>query len=120
MIGRCQAPQRADQSRGKIAGDWRWDIYGQYSRSKGEYSFTQILLDAVNTQNFKTRSCIGTFTPISNRPCTVVRALRWDTRTSGLVMGLRQATPHPEVLFTSSQHACYQRHDRVQLARDDH
>lgn len=32
-------------------------------------------------------------------------------------MGLRQATPHPEVLFTSSQHACHQRHDRVQLER---
>ena len=30
-------------------------------------------------------------------------------------MGLRQATPHPGVLFTSSRHACDQRHDRVHL-----
>ena len=36
--------------------------------------------------------------------------LRW-------VVGLRQATPHSEVLFTSSQHACYQRHVPVQLER---
>lgn len=30
-------------------------------------------------------------------------------------VGLRQATPHSEVLPTSSRHACYQRHGRVQL-----
>jgi hypothetical protein len=31
-------------------------------------------------------------------------------------MGLRQATPHPGVLFTSSRHARYQRHVSVHLA----
>jgi hypothetical protein len=46
----------------------------------------------------------------------VVRALRWDTRTSGSVMGLRQATPQPGGSPTSSRHARYQPHDRVQLA----
>ena len=30
-------------------------------------------------------------------------------------MGPRQSTPHPEVLFTSTQHACYQRPVSVQL-----
>src|SRR5271163_4443978 len=30
-------------------------------------------------------------------------------------MGLRQATPHPEVLLTSSRHACYQRPGQVHL-----
>lgn len=34
-------------------------------------------------------------------------------------VGLRQATPHSEVLFTSSRHARYQRPDRVQLAPSD-
>ena len=32
-------------------------------------------------------------------------------------MGPRQSTPHPEVLFTSTQHACYQRPVSVQLER---
>ncbi|STZ60337.1 Uncharacterised protein [Mycolicibacterium tokaiense] len=40
--------------------------------------------------------------------------ISWDTRTFGLTMSLRQATP-PAVLLTSSQHARYQRHDRVHL-----
>jgi hypothetical protein len=31
-------------------------------------------------------------------------------------MGLRQATPHPGVLLTSSRHACYQRPGQVHLA----
>ena len=30
-------------------------------------------------------------------------------------VGLRQATPHPEVLPFSSRHACYQRPGRVHL-----
>src|SRR4051794_30083563 len=39
---------------------------------------------------------------ISLRPWTVVRALPWDTGTSEQVLGLRQATPHSEVLLRSS------------------
>src|SRR5271156_5224829 len=34
-------------------------------------------------------------------------------------MGLRQATPHPEVLLTSSRHACYQRPGQVHLDRSE-
>src|SRR4051794_29151964 len=52
---------------------------------------------------------------ISLRPCSVVRALPWDTRTSEQVLGLRQATPHSEVLLRSSRHRCHQRPGRVQL-----
>src|SRR5271156_5759882 len=39
--------------------------------------------------------------------------VRHETLRSG--MGLRQATPHPEVLLTSSRHACYQRPGQVHL-----
>ena len=59
-------------ARGEFGGGlsgWSWDFYGQYSRSDGEYYQQQILDDAVDTQDFRTGSCVGTFTPISNRPC---------------------------------------------------
>ena len=56
-------------AKGKLFGDWQWDVYGQYSKSKGKYTYTQILQDAIDTQNYKYGSCVGTFTPISNRPC---------------------------------------------------
>jgi iron complex outermembrane recepter protein len=49
--------------------DWTWDIYGQTSRSLGTYSQQIILGDALDTQSFRTGSCVGTTTPISNRPC---------------------------------------------------
>ncbi|MEO5612271.1 MAG: TonB-dependent receptor [Sphingomicrobium sp.] len=56
--------------RGKLPfGDWEFDTFGQYSKSDGKYKYTQVLLDAINTQNYKYGSCVGTFTPISNRPC---------------------------------------------------
>src|SRR5690606_26571326 len=43
------------------------------------------------------------------------RALPWDTRTSVVGVGLRQATSHPEVLPSSTRLACYQPPGRVQL-----
>jgi iron complex outermembrane recepter protein len=46
-----------------------YDVHIQYSRSSAEYSSDQILDDAVDSQDFRTGSCVGTFTPISNRPC---------------------------------------------------
>lgn len=55
---------------------------------------------------------------ISRRPWKVVRALRWDTRASLWWCSLRQATPHPEALPTSTGHAyCHQRPGQVQLRR---
>src|SRR5690606_30944892 len=52
---------------------------------------------------------------ISRRPWTVRRALPWDTRTSVVGVGLRQATSHPEVLPSSTRLACYQPPGRVHL-----
>ncbi len=59
--------------RGDIGGGfldgWSWDIYGQYSRSDGDYSQDVILQDAVDSTSFKTSSCVGTNLPVSGRPC---------------------------------------------------
>ncbi|WP_156459601.1 TonB-dependent receptor domain-containing protein [Brevundimonas sp. Root1279] len=59
---------RGDISGGFMEG-WHWDVYGQYSRSDGEYTSDVILDDAVNSTSFKTESCVGTNLPISGRPC---------------------------------------------------
>ena len=52
---------------------------------------------------------------ISSRPWTVSRALRVGHENLRVDVGLRQATPHPEVLLRSSQLACHQRPGRVHL-----
>ena len=54
---------------GKIGSNWNWNAYVQYSRSEGKYSSDVILQDAVDTASMRTSSCVGTRTPISNRPC---------------------------------------------------
>lgn len=46
-----------------------YDVHIQYSKSSAEYTADQILDDAVDSQDFRTTSCVGSFTPISNRPC---------------------------------------------------
>jgi iron complex outermembrane receptor protein len=59
-------------ARGELGGalsGWTWDVYGHYSRSDGDYFREVILDDAVDSQSFRTASCVGTLTPISNRPC---------------------------------------------------
>ena len=60
--------------RGEIGGGgmldgWQWDVFGQYSRSDGEYTSDVILQDAVDSSSFKTASCVGTNLPVSGRPC---------------------------------------------------
>ncbi len=50
-------------------GDWRYEIYGQYSRSIGRYRTQQILQDSYDTGYFQTASCVGTTTPISGKRC---------------------------------------------------
>jgi len=60
--------------RGEIGGGgfldgWQWDVFGQYSRSDGEYTSDVILQDAVDSTSFKTASCVGTNLPVSGRPC---------------------------------------------------
>ncbi|MES1201084.1 MAG: TonB-dependent receptor [Pseudomonadota bacterium] len=64
--------------RGNFAGplgDVDWDIYVQGSHSDGDYTQDVILDDAVRTAQFRTGSCVGTTTPISNKPCVDVNWL---------------------------------------------
>jgi iron complex outermembrane receptor protein len=59
---------RGDIDGGFLQG-WQWDVFGQYSRSDGEYTSDVILDDAVASTNFKTSSCVGQTLPVSGRPC---------------------------------------------------
>lgn len=54
---------------------WSWDLSFQYSRSDGDYTNDQVLSDALVGQYFRTGSCAGTTTPISNRPCVDIQWL---------------------------------------------
>jgi iron complex outermembrane recepter protein len=51
------------------SGDWKWEVYGQYSKSNGKYRTQQILQDVYDTGYFQSSSCVGTVTPISGRQC---------------------------------------------------
>lgn len=53
---------------GALSG-WKWEAYGQYSKSVGRYRTQQILQDVYNTGYFQTASCVGTVTPISKKQC---------------------------------------------------
>lgn len=57
---------------------WSWDLSFQYSKSDGEYVNDQVLADALEGQYFRTGSCAGTTTPISNRPCVDIQWLDPD------------------------------------------
>jgi iron complex outermembrane recepter protein len=56
-------------------GNWRWEAYGQYSKSIGRYRTQQALQDAYDTGYFQTASCVGTVTPISGKQCVDMRWL---------------------------------------------
>ena len=52
-----------------LAG-WNWDLSYQYSNSDGEYANDELYDDAITYDWFRTAgSCVGEFTPISNRAC---------------------------------------------------
>lgn len=57
--------------RGDFGGDssWRWEAYGQYSRSVGRYRDQRILQDAYDSGSFQTSSCVGTVLPVSGKQC---------------------------------------------------
>ena len=74
---------------GETLKGWDWDVYGQFSRSDGEYTQDVILADAVYSSDGRsdygtgglfndnsiprdTASCVGYLTPISQRPCVDV------------------------------------------------
>lgn len=56
-------------ARGGFGGSWKWEVYGQYSKSIGRYRQQQILQDVYDTGYFQTASCVGTVTPISGKQC---------------------------------------------------
>ena len=58
--------------RGDLSSNWSWDLYGQYSRSDGDYSTRQTLADSIASQDFRTESCVGTVTPIGGKNCVDV------------------------------------------------
>ena len=57
--------------RGNIsdAGNWKYEIYAQYSRSDGRYRAQQILQDAYDSGYFQYSSCVGTTLPVSGKQC---------------------------------------------------
>lgn len=48
---------------------WSWEVAAQYSHSDGEYTDDQILTDALEMPFWRTGSCVGQTSPVSNRPC---------------------------------------------------
>jgi iron complex outermembrane receptor protein len=52
--------------------NWSWDVAIQYSRSDGEYQEDQVLDDSLKMAYWRTGSCVGQVTPISNLPCVDV------------------------------------------------
>ena len=54
---------------GDLDSSWSWDLSFQYSLSEGEYLDDVILQDSLEMPFFRTASCVGQNSPISNRPC---------------------------------------------------
>ncbi|WP_165184671.1 TonB-dependent receptor domain-containing protein [Caulobacter soli] len=94
---------RGDFGGAEFLKGWDWDIFAQYSHSKGEYSQDVLLADAVNSADGRvdaadpadpdtwgyglgkpnsiprpTASCVGYKTPISNRDCVDVNWMSAD------------------------------------------
>jgi iron complex outermembrane receptor protein len=83
VTNRNRDGQRVDYQRyvGGLRGDfgkidflkgWDWDVFTQYSHSKGTYSQDVILQDAVDSGAYRTGSCVGQVTPISKKACVDV------------------------------------------------
>ena len=51
-----------------LAG-WNWDLSFQYSRSDGDYKDDQVLTDSLEYTFWRTGSCVGEMSPISNKAC---------------------------------------------------
>jgi len=54
---------------------WSWDLSFQYSKSDGEYINDRVLADALELPFFRTGSCVGQVTAISNRDCVDIQWL---------------------------------------------
>ena len=58
-----------------ILPGWNWDLSYQYSRSDGEYLDDQVFTDSLELPFFRTGSCVGQMSPISNQPCVDIQWL---------------------------------------------
>jgi iron complex outermembrane receptor protein len=55
---------------GGMLDGWRFDSYLQFSRSDGDYTNSRVFLDAIETQEFRSRSCLpGEVTRVRGVPC---------------------------------------------------
>ena len=55
--------------RGSIGSNWQWDLYGQYSKSDGEYRNQQTLTDSINYTYYRSASCAGITTAVGGKQC---------------------------------------------------
>ena len=57
--------------RGDLTDRFQFDVHGQYSLSKGRYTFDQILQDVIDQQTARAygAGCAGLFSAITNKPC---------------------------------------------------
>ncbi len=80
ITDQSDSSQKVDYYRGVagLRGDfadnrWRYEIYGQYSRSKGKYRTQQILQDSYDIGYYQgfglLGSCVGTVTPVGGKNC---------------------------------------------------
>ena len=77
ITNHADSSQRVDYYRGvggvrgdiSSTGNWRYEVYGQYSRSVGRYRDERILQDVYDSGSFQTSSCVGTTLPISGKQC---------------------------------------------------
>lgn len=63
---------------GDLLTGWSWDSYLQYSRSDSNYTDDVIYLDAIQSQEYRTKSCAGTVTAVRKVPCIDVNFLTPD------------------------------------------
>lgn len=95
---------RGDVDTGLLNG-WSWDAFYQFSRSDGSYTNEQIYQDSIDTQDFRSGSCIGTRTAIRNAPCVDVRWVNENFLAGDLTPAER------EFLFgTETGHTRYDQH----------
>jgi iron complex outermembrane receptor protein len=60
---------RGDFGSNFLAGNWHYDAFVQYSHSDGDLTNQVIFQDAVDSQEFRSHSCVGTVTRIRHVPC---------------------------------------------------
>jgi iron complex outermembrane receptor protein len=60
--------------RGQLGANWQWDVFGQYSRSDGQYRLQQVRRDAISQQTSRGfgGACAGQTTRFTMLPCVQI------------------------------------------------